>query len=125
MAQDGVTINDRLRALEDGEAKLRGEIAPTVYAFGAVRPLGRIRAYTSAGLGPFAGRGMPSEFMLLGHVHVDAAGLIVRIEGFNGPEGERWAKKAADVAKAKGLVATDVKVQAATPLRACQHTGIH
>lgn len=118
-----VNVADRLKPLEDSEAKIRGEVAPGVFAFGAVRPMGRIRAYTSAGLGPFAGRGMPNEFMLMGHVHAEKDGRVTRIEGFNGPEGERWAKQAYDKLKAQGL-AEGVAFTANTPLRACPHTGV-
>ena len=119
-----VTLADKLRLLEDSEAKLRGEVAPGVFAFGALRPMGRIRAYTSAGLGPFAGRGMPNEILLLGHVHFAPDGSIARVEGFNGPDGEKWAKQASDRAKAQGIAADKMVVQPLTPLRSCPHTGI-
>lgn len=116
-------VVERLRVLEAGEAKLAAEVAPGVYAFGAIRPLGRIRAYSSAGLTPFAGRGLPSEFHLLGHVHVDG-GRVTRIEGFNGGEGERWARAAQERAVAEDLLATNAHVQPLTPLRGCPFTGI-
>lgn len=119
-----VTLVDKLRLLEDSEAKLRDQVAPGVYAFGAVRPLGRIRAYTSAGLGPFAGRGMPSEFLLLGHLHLGSDGRVQRVEGFNGPDGEKWAKQAGDRAKAQDMADEKMVVVPLTPLRGCPHTGI-
>lgn len=117
-------VAERLRALEAGEVKLAAEVAPGVYAFGAKRPLGRIRAYSSAGLTPFAGRGLPNEFHLIGHVHVQA-GRVTRIEGFNGGEGERWARAAHERAVAvTDLLAENAQVIPATPLRGCPHTGI-
>ena len=67
-----------LLAIESQDAKLQREIAPGVYVYGSVRPMGRIRAYSTAGLSPFAGRGAPSEFMLVGHVHVGADGKVER-----------------------------------------------
>ena len=114
-----------LRDLEDKEAKHQGEIAPRVHAFGAMRPMGRIRTYSSAGLSPFAGRGAQSEFHLLGHVHLDAASnLVARVEGFNGAEGERWAKAAFEKLRAMQGLALGATVQGLTPLRNCQYTGI-
>ncbi|GEM_PF-6048339 len=113
-----------ISSLEDKEIVLAHLPAANVYAFGALRPMGRIRAYTSAGLTPFAGRGAPSEFLLLGHVHVDAAGLVSKVEGFNGQEGERWAKAAKEKLAAAGKLASNAVVTPLTPLRACAHTGI-
>lgn len=117
-------LKDVLKSLEVADAKLSREVAPGVYAYGAIRPMGRIRAYTSAGLAPFAGRGAQSEFLLLGHVHADAAGLVLRVEGFNGPEGERWAKAAFEKLKPTGQLAPGASLQPLTPLRNCPHTGI-
>lgn len=117
-------LREILKGLEQAESKLQREVAPGVHAFGAVRPMGRIRSYTSAGLAPFAGRGAQSEFLLLGHIHVDAEGHVKRVEGFNGPEGERWAKAAHEKLKATGQLAPDATLQALTPLRNCPHTGI-
>lgn len=111
-----------LAELEDKDVLYSGSPAPGLHLFGQVRPMGRIRAYTSAGLSPFAGRGAPSEFLLLGHVHLDASGRIARIEGFNGQEGERWAKRAGE--RAQPHMAPGGVVQPLTPLRACPHTGI-
>lgn len=124
-ATDGDALQTSLKRLEHEEAKLQGAVAPGVYAYGANRPMGRIRSYSAAGLTPFAGRGAQSEFLLLGHVHVDAANLITRVEGFNGQEGERWAK-AADVKlkAAPELLAPDAKITPLTPLRGCPHTGV-
>lgn len=113
-----------LLSLEEKEVKLVGLAAPGVYAFGQNRPMGRIRAYTSAGLQPFAGRGLPSEFHLLGHVHVDADGAVQKVEGFNGAEGERWAKAAEGKLKAQGLLPPGAEVRPLTPLRGCAHTGV-
>lgn len=110
--------------LEQAESKLQGLIAPGVYAFGQTRPMGRIRSYTSAGLGPFAGRGLPKEFHLLGHVHLDADGKVSKVEGFNGAEGERWAKNARDKLVAAGLLPEGAIVMPLAPLRGCPHTGI-
>jgi len=115
---------EHLLKLENAEVELRGQIAPGVWAFGAVRPMGRIRAYTSAGLTPFAGRGAPSEFLLLGHAHVDAAGAVTRVEGFNGQEGERWALAAKEKLAADGKLAAGAVVNPKTPLRGCAHTGV-
>ena len=112
-----------LDALETKDIKLRGTVGPNVYAFGDVRPMNRIRAYTSAGLGPFAGRGNPTEFMLIGHVHVDPAGKVARVEGFNGLEGERWAKEAGDKLRKAGHLAEEAVVQPVMPLKQCQFTG--
>jgi hypothetical protein len=110
--------------LETKDVKLLGSVAPGVYAFGQNRPMGRIRAYSAAGLAPFAGRGAPSEFHLLGHVHVDDAGKVARVEGFNGAEGERWAKHVKDKLSAAGTLAEGATVQPLTPLRTCPHTGV-
>lgn len=112
-----------LETLETKETKLQGLVGPNTYAFGDVRPMNRIRAYTSAGLGPFAGRGNPTEFLLLGHVHVDEAGKVLRVEGFNGQEGERWAKLAGDRLAKAGLLPAGSVVQPVTPLKLCQFTG--
>ncbi|MEA3201561.1 MAG: hypothetical protein QOE90_2989 [Thermoplasmata archaeon] len=110
--------------LETKEVEMAMLPGPGVYAFGAVRPMGRIRAYTSAGLTPFAGRGAPSEFLLLGHVHVDANGLVSKVEGFNGQEGEAWAKAAKDKLAAENKLAPGAVVQPMAPLRGCAYTGI-
>lgn len=118
-------LQESLRKLEQPDAKLQKEVAPGVYAFGAVRPMGRIRAYTSAGLAPFAGRGAQSEFFLLGHVHLDpASGRVRAVEGFNGPEGERWAKQAFETLKGLDKLAPEAKLSALHPLRACPQTGV-
>lgn len=113
-----------LLALEEKEVKLIGLVGANCYAFGQNRPLGRIRAYTSAGLGPFAGRGMPSEMHLLGHVHLDEEGRVSRLEGFNGAEGERWAKGARERLVKEGVLAPGAVVTPLTPLRGCPFTGI-
>ena len=110
--------------LEAKDVKLMGSVGPNVYAFGQNRPMGRIRAYSAAGLAPFAGRGAPSEFHLLGHVHLDASGKVTRVEGFNGAEGERWAKAAKEKLVPSGMLAEGATVQPMTPLRACPHTGV-
>lgn len=115
---------EHIVALEDKESKFTGLIAPGVYAFGSVRPMNRIRAYTSAGLGPFAGRGAPSEYHLLGHVHTDDKGNVERIEGFNGAEGERWAKQAHQKLVARGAWGPSAKLAATAPLKGCPHTGV-
>jgi hypothetical protein len=115
---------DFVHKLEDKDVELAHLPGPNVFAFGAVRPMGRIRAYTSAGLTPFAGRGAPSEFLLLGHVHVDEQGLVSRVEGFNGQEGERWAKAAKEKLAAEGKLAPNAVVTPLTPLRSCVYTGI-
>jgi hypothetical protein len=113
-----------LLKLESKEIELAAQVAPGVWAFGSVRPMGRIRAYTSAGLTPFAGRGAPSEFLLLGHVHVDAAGLVTKVEGFNGMEGEAWAKTAKVKLDAESKLAPGATVLPMAPLRGCPHTGV-
>lgn len=113
-----------LLKLEDKDSKMYSEIAPNVFAFGQVRPMGRIRAYSSAGLSPFGGRGAPSEFHLLGHVHVDSEGKVARIEGFNGAEGERWAKGAQVKLTAAGAMGEKAVVTPFTPLKGCAHTGV-
>lgn len=113
-----------LGVVETPDIKVQTEVAPRVWAFGAVRPMNRIRAYSSAGLSPFAGRGTPKEFQLFGHLHLDEAGKVVRIEGFNGNEGEAWAKQAKErLAKADALAEKAV-VQPVTPLKHCPHTGV-
>lgn len=113
-----------LFTLEEKEVKLLGLVGPNVWAFGQSRPLGRIRSYTSAGLGPFAGRGLPSEIHLLGHVHMDDAGKVAKVEGFNGREGESWAKKARDRLTKEGALAEGAVIIPAAPLRGCTFTGI-
>jgi hypothetical protein len=123
MPADESTVK-MLQDLEVGDAKHQGEIAPSVHAYGAIRPMGRIRSYSSAGLAPFAGRGAQSEFHLLGHVHLTPEGQVSRVEGFNGQEGERWAKAAADRLRAALALAPGAVVQPLTPLRACAATGI-
>lgn len=112
-----------LEGIETRDVKLKGLVGPNVYAFGDLRPMNRIRAYTSAGLSPFAGRGNPSEFLLLGHVHLDASGKVVRVEGFNGGEGERWAKEASEKLAKAGALAQTASVQPITPLKSCSFTG--
>ena len=121
---DGDALLEALRLLESEDSKLQGSIAPGVYAYGSHRPMGRIRTYSSAGLAPFAGRGAQKEFHLLGHVHLDAAGKVLRVEGFNGGEGERWAKQAFEKLKASGGNAEGAVVEPLKPLRGCPHTGI-
>lgn len=112
-----------LDALETKDVKCKGIVGPNVYAFGDVRPMNRIRAYTSAGLSPFAGRGNPSEFLLLGHIHVDEDGKVSRVEGFNGAEGERWAKEAKERLTKSDSLAEGASVTPMTPLKHCQFTG--
>lgn len=112
-----------LEAVETKESKLHAVVGPNVYAFGDVRPMNRIRAYTSAGLSPFAGRGNPTEFLLLGHIHVDANGKVSRVEGFNGQEGEKWAKEAKERLTKLDALAPDAVVQPLMPLKQCPHTG--
>lgn len=121
---DGDALVESLKLLETEDSKLQGAIAPGVYAYGSHRPMGRIRTYSSAGLAPFAGRGAQKEFHLLGHVHVDASGKAVRVEGFNGAEGERWAKQAFEKLKANGGAAEGAVAEPLKPLRGCAHTGI-
>ena len=112
-----------LDAIETKDVKLKGIVGPSVYAFGDVRPMNRIRAYTSAGLSPFAGRGNPTEFLLLGHVHVDADGKVERVEGFNGAEGERWAKEAKERLTKADALAPNAVIIPTTPLKQCPYTG--
>ena len=112
-----------LESVETKDVKLKTTVAPNVYAYGDVRPMNRIRAYTSAGLTPFAGRGNPTEFLLLGHIHVDADGKVSRVEGFNGQEGEKWAKMAGEKLQKEGALAEKAVVQPLTPLKQCPHTG--
>lgn len=112
-----------LDSIETKEAKVAGIVAPNVYAYGDVRPMNRIRAYTSAGLTPFAGRGNPTEFLLLGHIHIDPEGKVARVEGFNGLEGERWAAQAGEKLAKAGLLAEKAVVQPKMPLKLCPHTG--
>lgn len=112
-----------LKDIETKDVKLQAEVAPSVFAFGSVRPMGRIRAYSSAGLGPFAQRAQ-SEFVLLGHVHLDAAGKVTRLEGFNGGEGERWARAAQERLAKESRLADAAVVQPLTPLRGCPHSGV-
>lgn len=124
MAAPGSDHPAFLKAVGTRDAELQGALAPGVYAYGADRPMGRIRAYSAAGLSPFAGRGAPKEFHLLGHIHLDAAGKVVRIEGFNGQEGERWAKQAKEKLEKSGELAANAVVTPMMPLRGCPHTGI-
>ena len=112
-----------LDAIETKDVKLKSIVAPNVYAYGDVRPMNRIRAYTSAGLTPFAGRGNPTEFLLLGHVHVDSEGKVSRVEGFNGLEGEKWAKQAGEKLAKENALAEKAVVQPLMPLKLCPHTG--
>ena len=112
-----------LESVETKDVKLKSTVAPNVYAYGDVRPMNRIRAYTSAGLTPFAGRGNPTEFLLLGHIHVDADGKVARVEGFNGQEGEKWAKQAGEKLQKEGALAEKAVVQPIMPLKLCPHTG--
>lgn len=112
-----------LESVETKDVKLKATVAPNVYAYGDVRPMNRIRAYTSAGLTPFAGRGNPTEFLLLGHIHVDPAGKVSRVEGFNGLEGEKWAKMAGEKLQKEGALAEKAVVQPLMPLKLCAHTG--
>lgn len=119
-----MTLEEVLRTLEWDDVKHVGSVGPGVHAFGAKRPMNRIRAHSSAGLGPFAGRGTPSEVQLFGHVHVDGKGAITRVEGFNGAEGERWAKRAHAHLEETGALGPNAELVAFTPLRACPYTGV-
>jgi hypothetical protein len=115
---------DWLQTLDTKDAEFQKEVAPGVFAFGSFRPMGRIRAYSAAGLTPFAGRGSQSEFLLIGHAHIDAANKITKLEGFNGLEGERWVKQAHEKAIKAGLLAPGATATGKTALRGCPHTGI-
>lgn len=115
---------DYLHTLDTKDAEFHKEVAPGVFAYGSFRPMGRIRAYSAAGLTPFAGRGSQSEFLLIGHVHTDPMGKISKLEGFNGLEGERWVKQAHEKATKAGLLAEGATATPKTALRGCPHTGI-
>lgn len=121
---DGDSLVEALKRLEHAESKFQGPIAPGVYAYGSHRPMGRIRSYSAAGLTPFAGRGMQHEFHLVGHIHVDDQGRVLRVEGFNGQEGERWAKQAHEKLKTSSGLAEGATVEPTKALRGCAHTGI-
>lgn len=118
-------LPELLKRLEVAEGKLQGLIAPGVYAYGSNRPMGRIRSYSAAGLTPFAGRGAQQEFHLVGHVHFDGDGKVLKVEGFNGAEGERWAKQAHEKLKNEGQLAAGATLEPMKPLRGCPQTGIH
>lgn len=124
MVAPGSDLPTFLKDLGTRDAALQGALAPGVYVYGSERPMGRIRAYSAAGLSPFAGRGAPREFHLLGHVHLDAEGKVARIEGFNGQEGERWAKQAKEKLEKSGGLAANAVVTLMAPLRSCPHTGV-
>lgn len=115
---------DFLHTIETKDVEFQKEVAPGVYAFGAFRPMGRIRAYSAAGLTPFAGRGSQNEFLLIGHVHTDPMGKVAKLEGFNGMEGERWVKQAAEKLQKATLLAEGALVNGKAALRSCPHTGI-
>lgn len=115
---------DFLQTIETKDIEFHKEVAPGVFSFGAFRPMGRIRAYSAAGLTPFAGRGSQNEFLLVGHVHTDPMGKVSKLEGFNGLEGERWVKASNEKLGKAGLLAEGALVTPKTALRGCPHTGI-
>lgn len=106
-----------------GEVEYLGEMAPGVHAYGITQAMGRVRAYQTAGLGPFAGRGLPQEKLLVGHIHTDSNGKVTHIEGFNGGSGERFAHAARDVLHQAGLLTPETAVEPTKGLRLCPYTG--
>ena len=102
----------------DGVTFLK-EVGQDAYGYGTRQAMTRVRAYQSAGLQPFAARGPLHETVLVGHVHVKG-GLVTRIEGFNGPQGMRWAEKARGEVEKAGLLAPDAVVTPSTALRDCR-----
>ncbi len=109
-----------LRRLATEGLTFIGQIAPGVYGYGSRQAMHRARVYHAAVLQPFAARGLPQEMMLVGHLHV-VGDLVVRVEGFNGQEGQRWAERAkGELAKAQAL-APEANVSPSTPLNACLH----
>lgn len=99
-----------------------GEVRPGIHVFGADRPMSRVRAYQTKMLPGMIGRGFSQEFHLVAHVHVDAAGLVTLIEGFNGQEGAR-ATTSLKVALEKAGLAASARVVAEQALKACPATG--
>lgn len=95
------------------------EVAPGTHAYGMRQAMHRVRSYTTASLGPLASRGSPQEMLLVGHLHVEA-GLVKRIEGFNGQEGQRWADRAQKEVEKAGLLAPGFEARPVTPLLACK-----
>lgn len=111
-----------LEELSTAVVEYRGQIAPRVHLFVTERALSRVRSYQTAGMNPIAARGRPVETLLLVHVHEDAAGGVVAIEGFNGAEGERAATRLRDELGARGLLPPDATFRPSVPLRDCAHS---
>lgn len=118
-----MALADVLAEIAVGNLSYRGQVAPRVHAFVTERAMSRVRSYQTAGLQPIAARGPPVETVLLAHVHEDAEGAVVAVEGFNGPEGERAAQKLKDDLGTRGLLPATATFRANVPLRECPHSG--
>lgn len=114
-----VPLSDLLPKLAFEHLSYLKEVAPGTHAYGMRQAMHRVRSYTTASLGPFAGRGAPQEVLLMGHLHVEA-GLVKRIEGFNGQEGLRWAERAKKEIEKAGLLAPGFELKPMTPLQGCK-----
>lgn len=106
-----------------GDVRYVGEGPKGVHVYVIVQPMGRVRAYQSAGLAPAAARGSPQEQLLVGHVHSDDAGKVLRIEGFNGREGEKFTEAARKSFEGAGLTTPETTIEPTKPLKACAYTG--
>jgi len=111
-----------LKSIRLPEGRYVTEVKPGIHAFGADRPMSRVRSYQTKGLPGMAGRGMSREFLLLAHVHVDAARKVTLIEGFNGGEGQR-AAEAIRAALAQAGLAEGARFEPTQPLKACPASG--
>ncbi|HWG90562.1 MAG TPA: hypothetical protein VNZ52_06885 [Candidatus Thermoplasmatota archaeon] len=88
--------------------------------------MSRVRSYQTNVLNPIGGRGNPTEVVLIGHLHTDAAGKVTRVEGFlgSGMEGKAWAESAYRTLEGAGLLAAGAELNSETPLRGCPHAGL-
>lgn len=118
-----VPLSDVLPRLAFAPAKYLGEVGPGVHAFGSLQPMSRVRAYQTSVLNPIGGRGSPSETLLFGHLHTDAAGLVAVVESFiaAGVEGKRWAEAAHAELQREGLLAPGAQLRLDTPSRGCAY----
>jgi hypothetical protein len=114
-----MALRDVLAEIEGDDADYRGEVSPGVHAFAADRPMSRVRAHQTASVSPLGARGMPSEVVLLAHVHEDRGGMVAAVEGFNGPEGEQLAERLGKELGNRGLLPPGAVVRPNVPTRMC------
>lgn len=121
-----MALRDVLPTLARVPVKYIREVAPGVHAFGSMQPMSRVRAYQTNVLSPIGGRGSPTEVVLVGHVHADAAGRVQKVEGFigAGAEGREWARGAFDALQKAGLLAEGAVLNAECPSNGCPYGNV-